>query len=343
MNARTGKVQTVLGLIDASDLGFTQTHEHVLCALIPEPLRKEYAGEPITLENVGYLRRNWLNNPDNMILESETEAVDELRRFKASGGSAIVDLTPIDTGRNPVGLARVSRKTGVHIVMGTSFYNAGFHPPDIQTLKEQAIARIFIKDITDGADGPGVKAGIVGEIGLDYPLHENELKVLRAGALAQAESGAALNIHPGRAPEAPLDAIRIVKDAGGTPGRTVISHIERTVFNLDDMLRLAETGCYLEFDLFGQELSYYPLADIDMPNDATRVDYLIGLAKRGYRDKLLVSQDICHKTQLARYGGDGYNHILDNVLPIMRRKGMSNEDIEALTVRNPARMLSFTK
>ncbi len=342
MNARAGKVQTVLGLIDPSELGFTQTHEHVLCALIPQPIRREYAGEPITLENVGYLRRNWLNNPDNMILESETEALDELRRFKASGGGAIVELTPIDTGRNPEGLARVSRKSGLHIVMGTSFYTAGFHPSDIQNLNEQAIARIFLKDITDGANGTGVKAGIVGEIGLDYPLHENEAKVLRAAALAQAESGAALNIHPGRDSEAPWDAIRIVKETGGIPGRTVMSHIERTLFNLDDMLRLAETGCYLEFDLFGQESSYYPPADIDMPNDATRIDYLIGLVKRGHRDKLLVSQDTCHKTQLARYGGDGYNHILDNVLPIIRRKGMSNEDIEALTVRNPARMLSFT-
>jgi phosphotriesterase-related protein len=107
------------------------------------------------------------------------------------------------------------------------------------------------------------------------------------------------------------------------------------------MLRLAETGCYLEFDLFGQEASYYPIADIDMPNDATRIDYIMSLIEKGYGDKILLSMDICHKTQLAKYGGEGYNHILDNVLPIMRRKGMSKEDIETITVQNPAKILAF--
>ncbi|MBI4832203.1 MAG: aryldialkylphosphatase [Candidatus Lindowbacteria bacterium] len=341
MSDRAGKVQTVLGLVEPPQLGFTQTHEHILCNLLPEPIRKEYVGEPITLENVGYLRRNWLNNPQNLSLTSEAEAVEELKRYKNSGGGTIVELTPIGTCRDPGGLARVSLATGVHVVMGTSFYNAAFHPPETQKLSEEGIAQIFINEITGGADGTGMKAGIVGEIGLDWPLYESEAKVLRAGALAQARSGAALNIHPGRAPNAPLDAMRIVKETGGNPERTVMSHVERTLFSLDAMLRLAETGCYLEFDLFGQESSYYPIGDIDMPNDATRVDYLIGLVKHGYGDKLLVSQDICHKTQLARYGGDGYNHILENVLPIMRRKGMSNDDVEAVTVRNPARMLAF--
>jgi len=341
MVERTGKIQTVLGFVDPADLGFTQPHEHFFVTLLPPAIRKDYVGEPITLENVGYHRRNWLNNPENMVLDSEADAIDELKGFKASGGGAIVDLTPIDTGRDPEGLARISRATDIHIIMGTGFYQAAFHPPEIESVPEEAIAEIFVNEIAHGADGTGIKAGIVGEIGLDWPVYDSEAKVLRGAAIAQAQSGASLNIHPGRDPEAPMDAIRIVKEAGGSPERTVMSHIERSIFNLDGMLRLAETGCYLEFDLFGQESSYYPVGDIDMPNDAARIDYLIGLIDRGYRDKLLISQDICFKTRLTRYGGEGYNHILDNVLPIMRRKGMSNEDIEFLTVLNPARVLAF--
>ncbi len=341
MNERKGRIQTVLGIIDPGDLGFTQTHEHVFVNLIPEALRADNVGEPITLENAGYVRRNWLSNPRNLYLEDEDEAIEELKRFKDSGGGTIVELTPIRTCRNPEALARVSRATQVHIVMGTSFYTAAYHPPNIDELSEEAIADIFVNDITHGADGTDIRAGIIGEIALDWPVHENEAKALGGGAIAQARSGAALNIHPGRSSEAPPDAIRIVKEAGGNPERTVMSHIDRSLFSLDDMLRLAETGCYLEFDLFGQESSYYPIADIDMPNDAMRIDYLMGLIEHGYRDKLLISLDVCHKTQLAKYGGEGYNHILDNVIPIMRRKGMSKEDIEALTVLNPAKMLAF--
>jgi len=341
MSGRAGKIQTVLGHVDPTELGFTQTHEHILVSLIPGPLRKDYVGEPITLENVGHLRRNWLANPDNLNLTSEVEAIEELKRFKDSGGGTIVDLSVIDIGRDPEGLARISRAVDVHIVMGTGYYTAGFHPPEIESLSEEAIADIFVNEFRNGVGDTGIKPGIIGEIGMDWPLYEGEAKVLRAAAMAQAEVGAALNIHPGRDSAAPLDAIRIVKEAGGDPERTVMSHIERTLFSLDDILELAETGCYLEFDLFAQECSYYPIADIDMPNDATRVDYLIGLIERGYRDKLLVSLDICHKTQLARYGGDGYSHILENVLPIMGRKHMNKDDIEALTVRNPARMLAL--
>lgn len=341
MNKRKGKVQTVLGLVEPSALGFTQTHEHLLVSLIPAALREQQAGEPITLENVGQLRRNWLSNPFNLHLSSESEAVDELNRYKSSGGGAIVELSVIDIGRDPAGLARISRSTGIHVIMGTGFYNAGFHPPEIDRLSEKRISQIFIGEFKDGAGETGIRPGIIGEIGLDWPVYESEEKVLRAAALAQADTGAALNIHPGRSPEAPFDAIRIVRETGGNVERTVMSHIDRTLFSLDEVLRLADTGCYIEYDLFGQEASYYPLSDIDMPNDAIRVDCIIELIKRGYREKILISQDICHKTQLAGYGGDGYNHILDNVIPIMRRKGMPDEDIKAISVRNPAKMLAF--
>jgi phosphotriesterase-related protein len=225
--------------------------------------------------------------------------------------------------------------------MGTGYYTAACHPAEIEGLAPEQIADILVDEFKNGVGNTGVRPGIIGEIGLDWPLHPKEEKALRAAALAQMETGAALNIHPGRSPEAPLDAVRIVKETGGDPARAVMSHIDRTLFTLDAVLELAQTGCYLEYDLFGQESSYYPIADIDMPNDATRIDYLMALIERGYRDKILISQDICHKTQLSRYGGDGYNHILDNVLPIMRRKGMTDGDIEAVTLKNPARMLAF--
>jgi phosphotriesterase-related protein len=341
MSERKGKIQTVLGLIEPSDLGFTQTHEHLLITLLPPGMRDDYEGEPITLENVGYYRRHWVNNPDNLRLNSETDAIEELKRYKEAGGDAIVEVTPKNTDRNPEALARISRETGVHVVMGSGYYQAAYHPPEIENLSESAIAELMIDEFEKGADGTAVKAGLVGEMGLDWPPYDNEVKALRAAVMTHAQAGAALSIHPGRGLEAPLGAMEIVKETGGVPEHTIMCHIERTFFNLDDMLRIADTGCYLEFDLFGQEWSYYPMADIDMPNDATRVDYLIGLIERGFRDKLLISLDICFKTRLTKYGGEGYSHFIDNVLPIMRRKGMSNEDIDAITIHNPAKALAF--
>jgi len=341
MNELSGRVQTVLGPIDPSQIGHTQPHEHLFVDLVP-PDQKEEPGSPILLETLGHLRRNWTSNPDNLRLSSLSDAMEEMRQFKASGGGTIVDMSCMDISRNPHGLVRISRETGVHVVMGTGYYVSPYHPPQVERMSEEQISEQIVSDIFEGVDDKGIRAGIIGEIGLDWPVAENEVKVLHAAARAQQETGASLNVHPGRNPSAPLDAIHIIKDGGGDPERTIISHMDRTLFNMEDMLELAETGCYLEFDLFGHESSFYPLAPIDMPNDAMRIDYLMGIMKAGYRDKLLVSQDICTKTRLTKFGGEGYCHILNNVIPMMKRKGMNDDDIETLTVGNPARVLTLS-
>ncbi len=132
-----------------------------------------------------------------------------------------------------------------------------------------------------------------------------------------------------------------IGEAGGDIEKAAMSHVDRTIFSMEDMLELADTGCYLEFDLFGHESSHYPLSPIDLPNDAARIDALMTLIAKGFQDKLLISQDICTKIHLTRYGGEGYAHIRENILPLMVRKGMSDQDIKALTVDNPARLLTF--
>jgi phosphotriesterase-related protein len=250
-------------------------------------------------------------------------------------------MSLVDISRNPEGMKRISEAAGIHVVMGTGHYVALFHPPEVLEASVDQIADRIVGDLIEGVDGTGIKSGVIGEIGLEHPMHENEKKVLRAASRAQAETGAAMNIHPGRDSASPFEAMAVVKEAGGDPERTVMSHIDRTLFSLEDMLRLAESGCYLEWDLFGHESSFYPIDPIDMPNDAVRIDYLMKLMDAGYGDKLLISQDICSKHRLTKYGGEGYSHILRNVLPVMKRKGMSEEDIETITVRNPAKMLAF--
>ena len=347
MGERAGKVQTVLGPVEPGELGNTQTHEHLLIDLSPRGADAGPASvrgrstEPIRLENYGWIRRNWNSHPDNMKLLSEADAIAEMHLYKSSGGGTVVDATSIGIARDPLGLARIARATGVHVVMGAGYYVAAYHPPEVDELTEARITEQIVGDIADGVDGTGLRAGIIGEIGLTWPVHPNEAKVLRAAARAQVQTGAPLLIHPGRDPRAPLDAMRIVREAGGDAERTIMSHIDRTLFNLDDMRELAATGCYVELDLFGQESSYYPLGPIDMPNDATRIDYLRGLIEAGYRDKLVIAQDICKKMNLTKYGGEGYNHILENVVPVMRRKEMTAADIDAILIHNPARILAF--
>jgi phosphotriesterase-related protein len=97
----------------------------------------------------------------------------------------------------------------------------------------------------------------------------------------------------------------------------------------------------LEWDLFGQESSYYRLADIDMPNDAMRLRAIRRLVDRGHLAQVVVSHDICYRSRLVRYGGHGYGHIFANVVPLMRRRGFTESEIAAILVDNPRRLLTL--
>jgi phosphotriesterase-related protein len=337
---RSGFVQTVLGLIEPGQLGITLTHEHLLLDLrLPD--KRDDPGWPITLENSGRNRRHPNENPRNACLTSVQEALEELADFRRRGGGALVEATSIGLARDARGLKAIAEAARIHVVMGSSYYVQAYHPREVADRSEREIAAEIVRDLTEGVDETDVRAGIIGEVGLSWPHHRDEVKVLRASATAQRESGAPLLIHPGRHRDSPLEAMRIVKEAGGDPARTIMSHIDRTLFTDADMRALAETGCCLEFDLFGQESSFYTHAPIDMPNDAVRIDHLMRLIRQGFRDQLVIAHDICHKHGLVRYGGEGYGHILENVLPMMRRKGMREEDLDAILVRNPARLLAF--
>ena len=148
-------------------------------------------------------------------------------------------------------------------------------------------------------------------------------------------------IHPGRHPDAPAEILGLLANAGANLSRVIMGHLDRTVFEFDSLRSIAESGCFLEWDLFGNEGSYYPLAELDMPSDAQRLDIVRGIADEGYLDRVVIGQDICTKHRLVKYGGHGYGHILQNIVPKMRRKGFSEDDIRAINVDNPANILAF--
>jgi phosphotriesterase-related protein len=108
------------------------------------------------------------------------------------------------------------------------------------------------------------------------------------------------------------------------------------------MRKLAETGCVLEFDLFGREHSYYKHSpDIDMINDAQRLKLLAWLIGEGLGRQIVMAQDTATKEHLVRYGGCGYAHILQNIVPRMRARGFREDDIQTMLVDTPRRLLAF--
>ena len=341
-------VQTVLGPIGPEAMGVTLPHEHLLidfAVMFAEPAAAADRGrarQSVSLENLGWVRQNFNSNLDNLRLLDEQVARDEILLFKHAGGQTVIDPTNRTLGRDPLALTRIARATGLHIVMGAGYYVAAAHPPDMDARTVDTLAREMIADVTKGVGNTGVPAGLLGEIGCTWPWTENEKKVARAAIAAQRETGAPLMIHPGRHERMPMEIAEFVQKEGGDPRRTIMCHLDRTIADVRAVIELAQTGIWLEYDLFGMENSYYPYnPSFDMPNDGGRMAHVLALMEAGHRDQLLLSHDIAYKTSLVRYGGYGYHHLLVNVVPRLRMKGVDDASLRRLLVENPARAFAF--
>jgi len=344
-----GKAQTVLGAIAPENLGITLTHEHLLVDLSPvynpstTASERDFWERPVSVETLGRIRHYAAPNRDNAILSDIPTAIDAANLYKQYGGNSLVDATSIGIARDPNGLARISRATGVNIIMGSSYYVAPAHPPDMDGRTEDAIMGEIVRDVTEGVDGTSIRSGIIGEVGCSWPLTDNERKVLRASARAQRITGAPLLVHPGRDETAPLEIIEVLAEAGADLGRSIMGHLDRTVFLHETLRRIAESGCYLEWDLFGKEESYYASnAKIDMPNDAKRMDDIAWAASEGHGRKIVVAHDICSKNRLERYGGHGYHYLVGRIAGLMRDRGFSQELVDDIFVNNPRDALTFS-
>ncbi len=218
-----GLVQTVLGPIQPSELGPTTTHEHVyadfsrMYSPAQDALSEKLADAPITLANLGQIRRNYYSNRSNLQLLDVDTCTEELRKFREVGGGAIVDATITRIGRNPGALVQISRESGVHVIMGAGFYVAAVHPAGMNQRSVEDLAQEISGEIVEGVGGSGIRAGIIGEIGCSWPLAANERKALLAAAIAQRETGAAISIHPGRHPDAPLEILELLSGGGAEP------------------------------------------------------------------------------------------------------------------------------
>lgn len=342
------RIQTVLGLIRPGRLGYTMTHEHLTmtfqCCYCPPPAQQaNLADGPIVMKNLFWLKQNPYSSKENLLLNQEVDAVkEELIAFKAAGGGCIVENTTTGISRDVKTLKRLSQETGVHIVAGAGFYVDATHSPETRSKSVEQLTEVLVDEVLQGADGTDIKCGIIGEIGCSWPLTDSEKKILQATAEAQTQLGCPVNIHPGRNSEAPFQIVRILQEAGADISKTVMSHLDRTIFDEKKLLEFATLGSYLEYDLFGTEMLNYQFnTAVDMPSDNDRIRTICSLISEGYDERIVISHDIHTKNRLVKYGGHGYSHILNNIVPKMLLRGISQQNIDKILLENPKRWLTF--
>ena len=348
---------TVLGPVSPDDLGPTVTHEHLLIDLTcywkpPEdPNRVALAEAPFEMSMIGIVKRDPFFSRDNNVLSDVAAATEEAMEFKNLGGGTIVDVTLADIGRDPLALQTIARSTGLNIVAGSGHYVHTAHPPGLDEEPADEIARRVIVELTQGIDGTGVRAGIIGEIGTSDPLHPREEKVLRAAARAQQATGYPISVHVAPSARKGHDVLDILETEGTDLGRVVMGHLDLNLGHLDaefdEIVRyhasLAERGCYIQYDTCGLEL-YVPSGGFGppfwLPSDLTRLRAIARLLEAGHGDRLLLSQDVCTKKDLVRYGGFGYGHILRNFVYNLEEVGVARTEIDRMLIDNPKRMLA---
>jgi phosphotriesterase-related protein len=336
----SGLAMTVLGPVPVAELGLTLMHEHILndCACWwnpPGPERAHLADAPLTPSILWELRQDPFVNRENLGLDDEGAAVEELGLFTAEGGRTVVDPTCRGIGRDPAALARIARATGLNVVMGSGYYLQASHPPEVARMQAEEIADQIVAEALEGVDG--ARIGLIGEIGVSSAFTPDERKSLRGAAQAQARTGLPLMVHlPGwfRLGHEVLD---LVEAEGADPRHVVLCHMNPSCDDFAYQRGLAARGAFVEYDMIGMDF-FYADQQVQCPDDDAAARGILQLVEAGFADRVLLSQDVFLKMMLTRHGGNGYAYVPRHFLPRLARHGLDQASARAMMTHNPARV-----
>jgi len=324
-------VETVLGPVPASELGRTSMHEHVLfdaSALRPDGPR----GPAVSHATADALRADVMASADNLRVDDAELAAAELG---SSGLGTVVDLTVWGFGGPAPNLPVVSRAAGVHIVAGVGAYLARTHPAWLARLDVDELTATFVAALTDRLPGCSHRAGIVGVVAAGEPAAPSEDRALRAAGAAAAATGAAVVVRVDPRVRHGVALLEALAAEGASPDRVVLSNVDGLVGDMAHLQELSSTGATLKW-CFGYEAP--PRAGMAAATDAARADAIAALLAAGV-DRQVLACGIWTKTALRAFGGHGYGHLLARAVPLLRERGLGDEQIDRLLVDEPRRLL----
>lgn len=312
----TPVIRTVLGDLAPEELGRTDYHEHLLqvSRLLP--------GDG---------------------LDDLERSAREAATLRDAGIDALIELTPIGLGRDPVGVRAIAERTGLHVVLATGVHREDHYDAEhpVRELDDDALVARFVRELTEVVDaddtgrGPpvpidGLRAGVI-KVGTGYwSISAFERRVLEAGAEAQRRTGAALVCHL-ELGTAAIEVLELLTAAGASADRIVLAHMDR---NPDPglHLELAAAGAYLGYDGPGRT-RYWP--------DSVLIDCLVAVAEAGGSERLLLGGDVARRSSFESHGGlPGMAYLPRRFVPRLRAAA-GDELVERILVANPARAFAL--
>ena len=309
-------INSVLGPMETSDMGFTLAHEHVL----------------VTSAGIQHVYPEFIDREGTI-----NKAVTEFKQAYSEGLRTIVDVTTIDLGRDIRMLEQVSRESGINIICATGTWRD--IPRVFWSATPDMIAPLYIREIEEGIEGTGIKAAIIkvaNDVGGVTP--EGEI-VLRAAARAQKATGVPISTHTWAPERVGEQQVRIFEDEGVDLNRVYVGHSNDTT-DTGYLIGLLEKGVWIGLDR-------YPGGRMPgTPDWEGRTDTIKKLIDAGFGHRIMLGHDWSVTLSIAslqiqedrqRYNPDGYLFITRKVLPRLRELGATEEQINQIMVDNPRR------
>ena len=310
-------VNTVLGPIDTVNLGFTLSHEHV--GTNAAGLRHTY---PEIIDRSGM----------------KEQAILALKEAYDEGLRTIVDVTTFDLGRDILLMQEVSQNSGVQIIAATGNHLAV--PRPFGELPPSVIAPLYVKEIEQGIEDTGIKAGIIKVASDRGGVTQPQEVVLRAAAQAHLATGVPISTHTWSPDRVGDQQVRVLEEEGVDLNRVYIGHSNDDT-DMDYLLGLLRKGVWLGLDR-------YPGGRVQgTPDWEGRTTLVKGLIDAGFVDRIMLSHD--YSVPKARHGAevqemrrkanpDGFNFITLRVLPRLKELGVTDQDISQIMTENPRRV-----
>ena len=284
------------------------------------------------------------NYPEDWGEEAErvAGAIARLNELKARGVDTIVDLTVIGLGRYIPRIQQIAAETELNIIVATGIYTYcdlphyfQYRGPGTVLGGEELMADMFVRDIQEGITGTGVRAGML-KCATDAPgLTPGVERILRATAQAHRRTGVPISTHTYARRRVGLDQQRIFREEGVDLSRVVIGHSGDTT-DIGYLEELIANGSYLGMDRFGID-SILSFED--------RVKTVAHMCRLGHAGKMVLSHDAaCFNHWLperqlpAMLPRWHYLHIHNDVIPALKREGVTEGQLATMLVENPRRI-----
>jgi phosphotriesterase-related protein len=313
--APTPFVRTVLGDVPASELGATLPHEHLVVDW------SEMLGRP------------------KLAIDRDATCdliVAKLELAADAGIGAIGEVTPIGTGRYVDLFVDVARRTRVHIVASTGFFHESWCPihPLAAALDVDGLTDLFVREITEGMGSTTVRAGLIKVATGEGRISPKETEIVRAAARASLATGCPIITH--QTGGLGLEQLDLFAAEGLAAERVIVTHVGQGPDPSPAALALADRGATISVD----QISYPGFTD------AAFVRVVAAAVAAGHGGRVVLGHDalvISHGPD-ERFGAvdvSDYAYILREFVPKLRAAGLTDEDIAAILVANPARALAF--